>query len=101
MGAEQLCGPFYEKNKTLGSAVSSAIASATAAAFAVVEARVPSNPAEWPLCAVSLLCFSYLAYISIFSRISILMSGIAKSCYHKSFSKLALINTYPHLGVVN
>ncbi|MCJ1270956.1 hypothetical protein MMC22_010855, partial [Lobaria immixta] len=43
--AQQLCGPFYEKNSSLGPAVSSAIASATSAAFAATESKIPTNPA--------------------------------------------------------
>lgn len=53
--AQQLCGPFYEQNSTLGSAVSSAIASATSAALAATESKIPTNPAEWPPCAQA--CF--------------------------------------------
>lgn len=29
------------------------------------------------------------------------MFSVAKACYHKPFSNVALINTYPHMGVVD
>ncbi|KAL8659186.1 MAG: hypothetical protein Q9202_007248 [Teloschistes flavicans] len=51
--SQQLCGPLYNGNATLGSSVSSAIASATAAAKAAIDGKDPTNLAVYPACAPS------------------------------------------------
>lgn len=97
--AKQLCGPFYEKNSALGSAVSSAIVSATSVAFAATESEIPTNAAEYPPCAVS-LSFSSFAYVAFRHRKpSIQKFSFAKpSVTRTSFSKFALMSTFPRLG---
>ncbi|KAM0798434.1 hypothetical protein BDR22DRAFT_891226 [Usnea florida] len=48
--SEEVCGPVYQNNPSLGSAVSSAIASATSVA-ASVASKDPTKSTNWPLCA--------------------------------------------------
>lgn len=67
----QLCAPFYEKNSTLGSAVSSEIATATSGAIAITAGKVPTNPAEYPLCAVSLHSFRLILHENCVSNVQL------------------------------
>lgn len=97
MLSQPVCGPYYEKNSTLGSAVSSAIASATSAAFAATESKIPTNPAEYPPCAVS-ISFPSLALSRFFRQLS--SPDSLKVCYNKPFRKLVLINTFPRVDAV-
>lgn len=52
--SQQLCGPSYVVNGSLSSAVQSAVAAATTAAAYFTQGEDPTEPLNYPPCAVSL-----------------------------------------------